>query len=408
MDERRSGDFGDHEANPRTAEMHQRWRVRDLQRRQARRDRRRLAREQAKVATVVEVNEVGDVKLDRFTTSDGVGEFYSPLNGRVPEVGQSVAYTDVEGVPAVLGPVGEGALTVMPASELTEPGYYVPPDSLLGGMNEGDPEPQTGIYRWPWLANQPFLRVDPMNPRIEMGAAPFILPFGFSWHDHFIGGGDVTETIGREGWSTEGTGSITAVQFSHAIRLQTGATNGNARVIWLGPNGAKDAMRIGEAASPPDACYSEAWFAIRPNQNTSVTYRAGFFSDVALQTQTNGAFFEFTTASMTAAAVVLPAGINTGLFNWEAAGVYLISVRVEPDISGDEYYGTKFTFTRWGNNSQAGMLIPMAQIVHVESEWGSFLGHPGVYVRTAANAARNIDVCYAAGFYYSGNWHSLF
>jgi hypothetical protein len=245
--------------HPRTADMHKQMRVRAIQRRQAKSRRRQVLSQQSKTATVVDVNAYGDVKLDRFTNEDGVGEYFTAANGTVPQIGSVVPYTDLEGVPVVLGTVGETG------------------EHRLGNPDDG------------WVgsdyAYRGSLRYDPRESVIRRALPKVGNPFYIEWDDHFHTGTGASLT-GR--YDEGGTGPALAYHVGGLhetwVRLQTGGTSGNARWISMREDVAGPFMRM----SMP----KEAWFVIRLFNTTQQTLRWGFFNDVN-STLSDGFWFEY-------------------------------------------------------------------------------------------------------------------
>lgn len=390
--------------HPRTRNDLDAWRMRTIRRRDAMSVRRVASRKGIKVATVVDIAPNGDVKVDRLTDEDGNGEWLTPVNGRTPPIGSVVVMDTIEGVPAVVGAVGEGTWQILPDHALLEPAFYFPDDSALGGENFVDEF--SGTYNWRDQQNHPFLSIDPMNPRIYFGAPPFFAANTIHWHDHFLGGGTTSGAIGRENWATTGSGSISAPGVTgHWIRLASGTTSGNIRDLFLGgPAGNRTAIYAGGEASG----IMESWFFLRILNTTSCVVRAGFGNNISSATDPLGMYWEFNSTGPTASVKLrnsVSFDVDVSMFTWEANQPYLISVRTEPDRSGDVTSGSLFTWTQWGfYYTYPGGVYPIRRHTALIAGYSGLFGGPEIGIRTLTAANRQVELDYAGGFSYDGQF----
>lgn len=395
--------------HPRTRAMIDAWRMRGVTRRRSQTTKLLDRRQKAGVAMVLDVADNGDVQIDRLTDENGNGAWLTPVNGFTPGIGQSVVVQEVAGVLMVIGPVGDGDFSVMPSLEFSRPYFF---------LDEGlDPSEGFEIYDWMRISTQPFLSVSRTNPRVFFGAPPFFTPNHVFWSDHFTGGTTSSGNIGRESWGTFGTGSLaygsTEVS-AHTIRLTSGATSNDRRGINLGQTHDHPMFHFG--ANAIASCFAESWFVVRPNHNDLLTARFGFadaWDNAAIPT---GFYVEF---NQTGGIVAIIRNASTtvlsqSLGTWFQNGVYVISVRMEPSVSGVDAEGYNVTTmtlwgqtydpltTAWGTDETPGagnFLRPIAVASWDSNLPQTFNGTVGATVRTHTAANRSFDIDYIGGFY---------
>ncbi|HKU50996.1 MAG TPA: hypothetical protein VJQ25_00895, partial [Nitrospira sp.] len=151
-------------------------------------------------------------------------------------------------------------------------------------------------------------------------------------------------------------------------------------------------------------------FVCRFGNGANVTYRLGFGNDIMSASDPVGIWWEFDSTTMNAMAKLRVSSyhVDQAVFPWVTDQTYVISVRTEPDRSGDEYYGSLFTWTQWGfHETYPGGLYPVQQLVHLEGEHSGMSGGPEFGVRTTNNNQKVLDVDYAGGFVYDGNFQPI-
>jgi hypothetical protein len=389
--------MSDRNVHPKTRAMHNDWRLRAIRRRDTKNIRRSSLENGVRAATVVATSPNGDVQIDRLSNGDD-GQWLTPVNGRTPAVGSVVAVTEIDGSLAVLGPVGEGVWSIIPDDELIFPAYYLPEELVIG-----DPDFPDNLPTWNSVESHPFVSIDPMNPRIFMGAPPFVAPNALYWYDHFISGGSASGNIGREGWATSGNGSVTAIGVGHFIRIVSGSTSGNSRIVYLGTDAVQTMFNIGD----PFYTIAEAWFAFRVLADTSCVYRLGLGQSFGAATPTDGMYIELDSTGLLMKARIVTTGVDVtqNIGTWMANTPYIVSVRSEPDRTGRPVSSVRLTFTVWGI-SRDGNLEPNLQWITARDDFGGFFGAPMVGVRTSTAANKQLELDYAAGFVYSSMYPS--
>jgi hypothetical protein len=401
--------------HPKTRNLLDQWRIRSMRRSEAKAARRVKTQRDVKTATVIDVADNGDVMIDRMTDGDGHGEWLTPVNGRTPAKGQTVVVEKIEGSLAVMGAVGEGEWSIMPDPQFARPHLYVP-EPL-------DPTPGIEIYDWLRISTHPFLSVNPMNPRVFFGAPPFFAPNFIKWYDHFTSGGVNANTIGEMNWFTGGSGNITYPANEatpHAVRLTSGATNGNRRIVCLGQATNHPLMAL--CANGLGAAYTEAWFVLKPGFDTSGFVQFGYGDTLENNPPTNAIYWRMDTTTPTTTTFYARQGgvvihsetLPTTPGQWFNSGTVIFSIRIEPSTDGDESEGWNvITGTLWYASWAAGLgmnedalgvgnfLIPGYEVRWKTNDMTLFYGTVGATVGTLANVNKIVDVDYMGGFYYA-------
>ena len=382
--------------HPRTAAMHNEWRLRALRRRDAVDARRVLSKQRSGIATVIAVDASGNVQIDRLTDADGNGEWLTPVNGRTPAVGQSVVVTDIEGALAVVGAVGEGTWQLFPDPLFTEPG-----DFLEGVQNRN----------YSNINFHPFLRVDPTNPRIFMGAPPFIAPNCWYWSDHFTSGILSNGQIGREGWHFFGTGASVshdnpASGPGHTLTIATSSTSGQEAGIALSAPDTRVTI-------DPDDDIWEMWYVgWFSGSTTNMIFRFGLMNLLKTSgTPAHGVYFEAESGIGWAIRIRKSA---TNILNqvFDSLGstettVRIFSIRGEQSPMGIAY--AVFTFTEWqwvtsNQEGNSGLFLEPKWTYQYTYEGPSDFGwesQPGILISPKSGNSRAVKVDYCGGWVYS-------
>lgn len=366
--------------HPRTRADLDAWRLRTIRRRDAMSVRKTASRQGNRVAVVTDVNEFGDVQIDRLS-GEGGGEWLTTLNGRTPRVGESVVIANVEGAPAVIGPITDGAIELRYSDE-------IPVFSDITGIGP----------------NASKLYISPHDFPIDVGG-PFRFGNGvMQWHSHFE-----RDTPGREyGFYVPGTGSIASITGQHIARLSTGGSSG-------------DGIRL-VCRSPEDGWISpslpmQMTARLEFVQDTSIRVRIGFggVSDLFQNTPVTGMYFEMDTGvDSTQPYVVIRSGSaniqRTGIGNqgyaWLANVIYRVSSIPVLDTDGVNT-GSNVTFERWYEHEADGNQVSHPRDVYDRvlisshsyfTDAVSGLQNAGVGVRTLTSSARQVDVDLFSGW----------
>lgn len=383
---------GRNQTHPRTAEMHTTWRLRDQQRRQAQHQARVIpANSEIKIAKVSAINANGDVQLDRFTDADGRGEWFSPLNGRTPEVGQAAMYTYVEGSPVVMGtPMSdEGTWAARPHSDLLLPSYVV---------NAGD---QGGLPAFEDFRAVPQLEVDPNEYSVRFGAPPRFDPHYIWWYDHFLNIKNWDTTIVGTGL-LEMRGENVAGR-SHVARLRTSANSGNRSTMHITPNS-------GDRLFQRDDLFDMMFFIARED-TASDEITVGGAEDVAGNPWGFGVFFTINAGVITA---VVRRTIGTDIFNstfTTTAGNADVLLRIRsqliPGAPDQAWRRFIFDVSKWGiginrggyYNQTNGDFFPTETKTVDTGETDSITDmNMGIHIRTAANSIKAVHIDYVSGW----------
>ena len=381
--------------NPRTRHMHMDWRLRNLRRRSST-DIHSVAREQGtRVATVVAVNEAGDVQIDRMTDANGDGEWLTPLNNRYPTVGQVVTVTDVEGKLAVSGPIGQGSYRILPDEVFSEPDDFNPQTNPPGpGIDNSG------------VRNVPFFGVDPTNPESYFGAPPFFTPNHWHWNDHFTTGAASLGDAGKESWDIGGSGSASypGTAFSqHCIRLATSATSGAAMSLALSTP--YDRLTIESGVG-----YTEFWFSAMLEVTANVIFRAGLMNPLRAGGSgepANGVYWRSSSNNANWEAVIRSGGSDVLVHTTDYAmqSSVIGRIRIEPLLA---YGQSRVTFVLYGSDQENGQAIaPLSTLSSRVVDLASSSlpkSQPGFTINALSNVSKSVLIDWAGGWRWTNNF----